>query len=182
MSWSAAAIFAITVALALYAVYRDPDKRVRMSAHGMIAAGGVAFPVVALSAFLVYDVLLAGALRSASADALEVRILARQWQWEIAYPDGRAVLINELRIPAGRTVRVALRSEDVIHSFWVPNLAGKIDVIPGRVTHLDLHAGHPGRFRGQCAEFCGTLHAHMTLEVVAEPPGAFDRWLAGVGP
>lgn len=178
MFWSGAAIFAVVIMLALYAVYRDPDKRAQRSSTAMIVVGGVAFPVVALSALLVYDVFLTREQRAWRPDALEVRVISRQWQWEVRYPGAEKLpLFNELRLPAGRPVRVLLSSEDVIHSFWVPNLAGKIDAIPGRVTRLDLQADRPGVFRGQCAEFCGALHAHMVLRVVAEPPEEFDRWL-----
>jgi cytochrome c oxidase subunit 2 len=93
--------------------------------------------------------------------------------------DGRSVAsANEIRIPAGRAVDFTLRSADVIHSFWVPSLGGKVDMIPGRTTHLRLGADRPGVFRGQCAEYCGGPHALMALEVVAMPAPEFDAWLA----
>jgi cytochrome c oxidase subunit 2 len=99
----------------------------------------------------------------------------------VRYPPARAALTDEIRVPAGRPVVVRLASRDVIHSFWVPSLAGKIDVIPGRITRLTLEADRPGRFRGQCAEFCGMGHAHMALEVIAMPPEEFERWLDQFG-
>ncbi len=86
---------------------------------------------------------------------------------------------NEIRIPAGRPIVFTLQSADVIHSFWVPNLGGKMDMIPGRTTHLRLQADQPGVFRGQCAEYCGGPHALMALEVVAMPPAEFEAWLQG---
>ena len=118
-----------------------------------------------------------GAQRAGPTDALEIEVTARQFAWEVRYPPARAALTDEIRVPAGRAVVVRLASRDVIHSFWVPSLAGKIDVIPGRVTRLTLQADRPGRFRGQCAEFCGMGHAHMALEVIAMPPEEFERWL-----
>jgi cytochrome c oxidase subunit II len=114
------------------------------------------------------------------ADALVIRVTARMWWWEVRYPgpDGGIALANELHVPAGRRVWLALDSADVIHTFWVPALAGKVDMVPGKVHHLPLLASQPGVWRGQCAEYCGLQHARMALHVVAQPPGAFDDWLA----
>jgi heme/copper-type cytochrome/quinol oxidase subunit 2 len=99
--------------------------------------------------------------------------------WVVMLAGGFAGVTNELRLPVGETVEVTLRSADVIHSFWVPNLAGKVDLIPGRANRLVLRADRPGRLRGQCAEFCGgDGHARMTFEVIVEPRVEFERWLA----
>jgi cytochrome c oxidase subunit 2 len=119
---------------------------------------------------------------SAEAEApVVIRVRALQWWWEVTYP-GEAgpdlVTANEIRIPAGRPVRIELSAADVIHSFWVPNLAGKQDMIPGRDNVLTLTARQPGSYRGQCAEFCGMQHAHMAFMVIAEPPEAFAAWRA----
>ncbi len=147
----------------------------------MIVAGGVVLPVIALTALLGYSLHLMGVLRPQAAD-LEIHVVGHQWWWELRYPGKAAgeyvATANELRIPAGRPVRLILTSEDVIHSFWVPNLAGKMDLIPGHVRRLTVEASAPGSFRGQCAEFCGAQHARMALHVVAEPGEAFERWLA----
>ena len=185
MVFSAGAIFLLVLALTAYALYRDPEKRRRVSPTAMIVAGGVALPAVLLSALLVYGVAVTGALRAGDrADALEIRVTAHQFWWEVLYPGTRAgefvASANEIRIPAGRAVAVRLTTPDVIHSFWVPSLAGKIDVIPGRVTRLVLQADRPGTFRGQCAEYCGASHAHMAFEVVALAEEDFDRWLAAL--
>ena len=114
--------------------------------------------------------------------AMIVRVTGHQWWWRIEYRDpatGRWIeTANELHLPRGRTTRLALGSADVIHSFWVPNVAGKLDMIPGRRNILDLTPRRIGWFRGQCAEFCGTQHAHMALDVKIESPAAFDAWLA----
>lgn len=115
-------------------------------------------------------------------EVLRVRVTGHQWWWRIAYRDpasGRWIeTANELHLPAGRTARVELGSADVIHSFWVPNVAGKLDVIPGRANSLDLTPHRIGWFRGQCAEFCGAQHAHMAFDVKVESPADFARWLA----
>jgi cytochrome c oxidase subunit II len=116
------------------------------------------------------------------ADALELQINAKQWWWEIRYLDAQAsrgfVTANELHIPVGRSVRLQLMASDVIHSFWAPNLQGKRDLIPGHVNTLLLQADRPGRFRAQCAEFCGGPHAQMALWIVAEQPTEFEAWSA----
>jgi cytochrome c oxidase subunit 2 len=117
--------------------------------------------------------------------ALQVRVTGHQWWWRIEYRDpasGRwTETANELHLPLGRTTRVALGSADVIHSFWVPNVSGKIDMVPGRRNMLDLTPRREGWFRGQCAEFCGLQHAHMALDVKVESPAVFDAWLAAQG-
>lgn len=115
--------------------------------------------------------------------AVAVRVTGHQWWWRIEYRDpttgGWIETANELHLPLGRTTRVTLASADVIHSFWVPNIAGKIDMIPGRRNVLDLTPRREGWFRGQCAEFCGMQHARMAFDVKVETPAAFDAWLAG---
>ena len=112
--------------------------------------------------------------------ALTIRITGHQWWWEVRYEDARPERIltsaNEIHVPAGEPIRLVLNSTDVIHSFWVPNLAGKLDLIPGHENVLSFVASEPGTFRGQCAEFCGAQHAHMSIVVVAEPRAAFEAW------
>jgi cytochrome c oxidase subunit 2 len=144
---------------------------------------GVAFPVTVLSALLAYGVLRSRELTPPiSQGALVVAINARMWWWEVRYRDaasGRDIaLANEIHIPVGTPVYFALSSEDVIHSFWVPALAGKVDTIPGRITRLRVQAERPGVLRGQCAEYCGIQHARMALHVVAQTPAEFEAWLA----
>ncbi|MCA9621673.1 MAG: cytochrome c oxidase subunit II [Myxococcales bacterium] len=103
-------------------------------------------------------------------------VMAHQWWWEIRYPSG-AVTANEIHIPAGKRLLVRVESADVIHDFWVPQLARKIDAIPGRPNFVSLQANAPGRYEGTCAEFCGAQHAWMRLVVIAEPPADFEAWL-----
>jgi cytochrome c oxidase subunit 2 len=162
MSWimfaGAAVILSVVMLLALYAIYRAPRKARPLSANALIIAGGVVFPVLTLTALLVYGVQAMAALRetqAAGTATMQVDVTGHQWWWEVRYrhPDGRVMLTdaNELHIPAGVPVAVSLRSEDVIHSFWVPTLAGKMDLIPGRTNRIVLQADQPGVYRGQCA-------------------------------
>jgi cytochrome c oxidase subunit 2 len=111
---------------------------------------------------------------------LRIDVTAQRWWWDVRYqdpvPSRGFTTANEIHIPVGRPVQLTLRSADVIHSIWVPNLQGKKDLIPGQANTLDLQADRPGVFRGQCAEFCGFQHAHMALYVVAEPADQFALW------
>jgi len=124
---------------------------------------------------------------SSDANALEIRVRGYQWWWEVTYLDARADQVfttaNELHLPVGRTVHLQLAAADVIHSFWVPNLTGKQDLIPGRDNTLSFTPGEIGVYRGQCAEFCGLQHAHMALLVIVESAGSFEHWRRGqLGP
>ena len=115
-------------------------------------------------------------------DAIHIELVGHQWWWEAKYDDAQPSNVfstaNELHIPVGRPVVLTLKADDVIHSFWVPNLHGKKDLIPGRTATISIAADRPGIYRGQCAEFCGFQHAQMALLVVAESAEAFDGWLA----
>ena len=111
-------------------------------------------------------------------DALHVTVRAWQWWWEFQYPDLGVVTANELHLPVGRRVVIHLEGPDVIHSFWVPHLGGKRDVVPGRHNTIVLTPDIPGLHWGQCAEFCGTSHANMGMRVMVQPPAEFDAWVA----
>lgn len=155
----------------------------RVNERWWVLGGGVAFPAVVLTALFVYSERHKPPWRMAPPqDALIVSVTAHMWWWEVRYRDPRSgaevVTANELRIPVARPVYFGLSSADVIHSFWVPSLGGKMDMVPGRVQHLQLQANRPGVWRGQCAEFCGEQHARMALHVVAEDTASFDAWLA----
>jgi cytochrome c oxidase subunit 2 len=148
-----------------------------------IAGGGIVLPVVLLTILLGWSTWRSAGLVAQSSDkSLTISVTARMWWWEVHYRDpasGREIATaNEIRIPVGRTVYLGLNAADVIHSLWVPALAGKRDMIPGRVTGLTLRADKPGVYRGQCAEYCGTQHAHMALHVVALAPAEYEAWLA----
>jgi cytochrome c oxidase subunit II len=114
--------------------------------------------------------------------APEIRLTGRQWWWEARYlgdsPDMSFTTANEIHIPVGRPVNIELSSADVIHSFWVPNLSGKVDLIPGQVNRMRIEADRPGVYDGKCAEYCGEQHAHMMIVVVAQPDGEYAAWRA----
>lgn len=149
-----------------------------------IVIGGILVPVVILVAVFVFSIATQSAVAApATQPELTVRITGRQWWWQIQYLDrspGRivATTANEVHVPVGRPVRLEVVAGDVIHSFWVPELAGKTDLIPGQRNVTWIQADHPGVYRGQCAEYCGLQHAKMALLVVADPPGEFQQWLA----
>jgi len=173
------AIFA-GVMLLLVAALRHGGGAVRPMLW--ILGGGVLFPGTVLAALFAWTVQVGIAWKPAPPPgALVVMVTAHMWWWDVRYRDpatGAEVrTANELRIPAGRPVYLALASADVIHSFWVPQLAGKMDMVPGRQQHLLVSVPRPGRWRGQCAEFCGEQHARMALHVEALEPAAFDAWL-----
>jgi cytochrome c oxidase subunit II len=114
--------------------------------------------------------------RVAPAGSLEIKVTAHQWWWGFHYQDSGVETANELHIPTGRTIRLELVSNDVIHSFWVPQLGGKRDVVPGQMNHLTLQAFVPGTYLGQCAEFCGLSHANMRFRVIVDTPEQFASW------
>ena len=150
--------------------------------HTGIVTGLVGTTVIILLLFLVYDFTVGRALAERPNRAITMEIIGHQWWWEVHYndPDPSKLIVdaNELHIPAGEPVQVKLTSRDVIHSFWVPNIIGKRDLIPGYTSSLFLNADKPGVYRAQCAEFCGTEHAKMALTVVVHSPADFANWLA----
>jgi len=154
----------------------------RQLGTSVAVAGGLS--IVALIALLFQSVVTGRALDTLrSPDALRIQVTGNQWWWEVQYvtanPSLRVTTANEIHIPVGRPIRFDLLSTDVIHSLWIPNLQGKIDLVPGRLNELWLQADRAGVYRGQCAEFCGLQHAKMALVVVAESGDDFERWLTG---
>jgi len=177
-----AAIFAAVAALAGYALIAKPERRAWASGTKLIIGAGVVFPVVALSALLIYTFGVAGAMVGAKASTpLKIAVTGEMWWWRVHYLDasGRPLLVtaNEIHIPVGRPIELSLSTADVLHSFWLPNLAGKLDMIPGRVNVLRFTADQVGVSRGQCAEYCGAQHAKMAFYVVAKEPPEFEAWL-----
>ncbi len=168
---------------ALWLAIRGSDNARRLlSADWAVSIGGIAFPAVVLTALLAGGLWL---MRPATTDAaLTIEVEGRQWWWRVGYvlDDGtRIEAANEIRIPVGQEVDFVLTSSDVIHSFWVPSLGGKLDMIPGRTNRLRLKAERPGIYRGQCAEYCGGPHALMAFEVVALPEADFAAWRQAAG-
>ncbi len=142
---------------------------------------GIAVPIVVLvTLFVVSDIFVIKTTQAQAAakESLTIVVTGHQWWWQVAYPGTTAVTANEIHIPTRTRVRVLVRSADVIHSFWVPELNRKIDLIPGRTNEVELVADKPGVYRGQCAEFCGLQHAHMSFLVFAQQRAAFRAWLA----
>jgi cytochrome c oxidase subunit 2 len=177
----ACAVYVVVAALIVYAATRGRRKRSadsRLQPNTFIWVGGVAVPFVILMVLAVVTVHTTAALRKPSAGALEIDVAGHDWWWAVRYASAGVTTANEIHLPAGQPVDIRLTSDNVIHSFWVPELAGKEDVIPGQTNHLRFTADDPGTYRGRCAEFCGLQHAHMDIVVVVETPGDFGRWLA----
>ena len=192
MLWVSLAVFVVVLAAVAVAVFRGVRDRSRESGSATSeitlsrsVAASVGLTVVILIGLLVASISTGRAVASIPAsNAVTIAIVGHQWWWEIQYedrvPSRRVVTANELHIPTNRPIVLNVTSRDVIHSFWVPNLQGKRDLIPGYTTAIWLQASRPGRFRGQCAEFCGMQHAHMALEVIAESDEDFQGWLDGM--
>jgi cytochrome c oxidase subunit II len=163
---------------------RSEPGRIDREGEGLrwIVIGGIVVPSLVLMVVLVLTVTTQAAIATPANTDLTVRVTGRQWWWEVSYLDRSPSLIattaNEIHIPVGRPVRLEVVSGDVIHSFWIPELNRKIDMIPGQANRLLLEADRAGTYRGQCSEFCGLQHAHMAVKVIAEPMPQFRRWLA----
>src|SRR6056297_2341875 len=181
----ALAVFALT----LMAIFRRGSKPLNASTHHassqaarfpgrrLILGGGVILPAMILVPLLLYSLSTTTQLRMQES-GLTIRVVGHRWWWEVEYPEQGIVTANQLTIPVGQPVRLELTSADVIHSFWVPQLHGKMDLIPGKTNEFWIQALRPGIYRGQCAEYCGQQHAHMGLEVHALPPADFVQWLS----
>jgi cytochrome c oxidase subunit II len=177
-----ATVVLATVVAATWIAVRGPDRwRGRIAQTRTIVIGGLAFPVVVLTALLAYGLWLMRVQAAVPSQApVGIEVVGEQWWWRIRYAsaDGRTIeSANEIRLPVGRDISLTLRSADVIHSIWIPSLAGKMDMIPGRVTTLRLKADRPGIYRGACAEYCGGPHALMALHAVAMSAQEFERRL-----
>lgn len=168
----AAALLSLVLGLLLIAFFR-PGIGERTPASVWIIGGGLVLPAVVLTPLMVYALVTGERiLLSRAAAPIQIDVLARQWEWVFTYRIANAsprVSRNVLHIPANVPVHLNITSEDVIHSFWIPRLAGKIDATPGHVTKLRLLADAPGYYRGLCAEYCGTAHWEMQMTVEAHP-------------
>jgi cytochrome c oxidase subunit 2 len=177
-------VFTVVVALLLVAVLRrrgggEPDRSKSRGGTRLVAIAGVAVPAVVVIALFFASVATLPAVAPAGKNAqMTIDVVGRQWFWDVYYRGGAVRTANEIHIPVGVPVEVRVRSEDVIHSLWVPRLNRKIDLIPGQENAVVFDANKPGTYRGQCAEFCGVQHGNMALLVIAEPPAQFARWLA----
>ncbi len=181
-----AAIYVVVIAIAAWALLRRRDdadglpQTTRRLTTAVIAATGVSIAILVV--FTVSSVFAGRGLTSPTGPgAITVDVIGHQWWWEFQYrdvtPSDFVTSPNELHIPVGVPVHIKAMSRDVIHSFWVPNLHGKRDLIPGQVTNTWIQADTPGTYRGQCAEYCGHQHANMAFVVVAEPMDRFLSWI-----
>ncbi len=189
-------VFLIVMVLLLIAIVRrkrqpgndeshDTPEPVGERTRSQVVTAGVVLTTLILFVLLVGS-FLAGrslhALAASESKPLTIDITGQQWWWQVKYendtPSQMVTTANEIHIPVGRTVLFKLRSNDVIHSFWVPNLHGKTDLIPGHLSATTIRADRPGTYRGQCAEFCGHQHAHMAFTIIAESEEAFRTWYA----
>ncbi|MDH2149431.1 cytochrome c oxidase subunit II, partial [Sphingobium yanoikuyae] len=178
-----AAIIVTVMVLIYVRALRAPEGALsHRSGMRIILWLGAIGPALILGALLLYALPAMRPRETAPGD-LTIRVEGEQFWWRVAYGASRAgpglVSANEIRLPVGRTVILELGAQDVIHSFWIPGLAGKMDMIPGRTNRLVVRAENAGRFRGVCAEFCGLSHALMAFDVIAMNPADFDAWLAG---
>lgn len=181
--WIATGIFVLVegllvVALIRYRARGERETPVQVHGNKRLEIGWTIAPALLLAGIAVPTLLTIFELDRQPSGALKVAVTAKQWWWQYRYEESGVLTANELHIPTGRAVVLSLRSEDVIHSFWVPKLAGKQDVVPGRTAHLTLRAEKPGVYLGQCAEFCALSHANMRLRVIAQTPADFERWVS----
>ena len=178
----AAGVYVIVAGFILFAVVRgrrsEGGKPSRVSDNTFIWWGGIIVPVVILAVLAVETVSAVSDVRKPEASPLRIEVVGKRWWWDVRYPDDGVVTANEIHIPVGRPIEIGLDSDNVIHSFWVPQLAGKLDMIPGQHNILRLKADAPGTYRGQCAEYCGLEHGRMVFLVIADPPDVFARWVA----
>lgn len=187
MAIGASVVFALVMGLLWHTLARRGDGRQFVHGTRVIVFGGLLLPSLTLIALLAYGTAVGHRVAAVAPPAdLVVQVVGRQFHWDFRYLDGAdgqtvAVTTDVLVLPRGRMVEFQVTSADVIHSFWIPRLGGKIDAIPGRVNPLRLRVDRAGPITGQCAEFCGREHAHMRFDVLALPPAQFDRWLAAGG-
>ncbi len=177
-------VFGVVTTLVLVGALRRRGERPPVQtdtplARRLVLWGGALVPLVVLVALFAFVLRTLPSTSSAQASKgrLTIRVIGHQWFWEIRYPGAGVVTANELHIPIGVPVRIEARTADVIHSFWVPALNRKIDMIPGKDNEILLETDRAGTYRGQCAEFCGLEHALMAFFVVAQPPDRFRAWL-----
>jgi cytochrome c oxidase subunit II len=187
LTWLGTAVFLVVIGFLFYALWRGSRRLVNASGPetehqlGLWVGGAMGVTVIILLGLLVYNFRTGSALAAfAEPEALTIKVTGQQWWWEVEYedpvPSRRLQTANEIHIPVGKRVRLLVSSRDVIHSFWAPNLHGKIDLIPGYSGTTYIRADSAGVYRGRCAEFCGLQHAHMDFLVVAEPPAQFEAW------
>ena len=181
----AAGVFFIVEGMLVYSVVRfrrRPDDGIPLQIHGNkpIEIAWTIVPAIIVLFLATMTFRTQAMLVQPATNPLRVTVIGHQWWWEFQYPDYNVVTANELHIPANRDIQLTLESVDVIHSFWIPQLAGKTDVVPGHVNTMTIRAddtAQPILIRGQCAEYCGGTHAQMNMFAVVEPQATFDSWI-----
>lgn len=182
MFWLATFVFVVVLLLTGLAIYRSRQRNTGASHHFaarplfFLTAGGL-IPLFILIFLIVASLRAGRAITLANEDALIVDVVGHQWWWEVRYPGQEIITANEIHIPAGEPVTFRITTQDVIHSFWIPQLHGKLDMLPGRVNQMQLEATAPGEYLGLCAEFCGIQHTFMLFKVIAHPPEIFAEWV-----
>ena len=181
--WVAVAVFVLVEGLLLFAMVRfreRPGAEMPVQLHGntRLEIGWTVAPTVILSVVGIFTIATLIHINTTPANAMQVNVIAHQWWWEFDYPDHNIKTADELHIPAGVPIHVTLHSADVVHSFWVPTLAGKEDVIPNHDNTMWLNAYQPGTYSAQCAQFCGEQHALMQFRVVAQSQDDFNAWVS----
>ncbi|HMB91143.1 MAG TPA: cytochrome c oxidase subunit II [Rhodothermales bacterium] len=174
-------VWVIVVGLAVYALRVNPGPHPERQTRLLIIGGGALFPTLVLAGYLIYGLsMMPDLLAPAPKGSLEITVSGEQWWWRVQYhtPEGdRVALANEIHLPVGEPVQFHLESPDVAHSFWIPALGGKMDMLPGRTNHLTLHPTRTGVFTGACAEYCGEAHTLMRFYAVVQEKEDFDAWL-----
>lgn len=182
MTAGAVIVWLAVIGLAIYSIRARPEARYQRRDGLLIIGGGAVVPTIVLTVLLVYGLaMLPAFVAPAPEGSLKISVSGEQWWWRVRYnsPSGETfTLANEIRLPIGESVQFRLDSPDVIHSFWIPSLGGKRDMIPGRVTYLAIQPTKTGVFRGACAEYCGASHALMNFYVEVMEKEAFAHWLA----
>jgi cytochrome c oxidase subunit 2 len=176
-------VFVAVMGLLLYALFRPRHQQAEIEPSPnrdrlLVIVGGIIVPLIILFVIFGFTLRTMAALAATNpSDQVVVEIVGHQWWWEVNYPLQEVTTANEIHIPAGSPIELKVTSVDVIHSFWVPELHGKIDLIPNQTNSFWLQADEPGVYYGECAEFCGIQHAKMALVVVAQPEAEFTTWL-----
>jgi cytochrome c oxidase subunit 2 len=174
-----AVIFAIVAVLITYAIYRFRDKKgraaVQTEGNKRLEIGWTIAPALVLVGIFSLTVRAVNGSDPPADREPDITIIGHQWWWEVRYKSG-AVTANEIHIPTGSALVVAIKTADVVHDFWVPDLARKIDAVPGRTSTIWMQADEPGEYLGACAEYCGGQHAWMRILVQAQPPAAYAAW------
>jgi cytochrome c oxidase subunit II len=155
-------------------------KKGSAQGNSFILWSGLYIPAIILLGTLFYSLKSSLSIRQMNQqeDVLLIRFTGHQFWWEVHYPEFNITDANEIYVPVGKTIRLELKSQDVIHSFWIPNVHGKMDMLPEMKTYLTFQVDKPGKYRGQCAEFCGPQHALMAYWLVALPVEEFEQWVA----